>query len=112
MLTMAEAWVAANAGKFLPGDMVVIRQKLENMDESQVTVLTSVGLKDPVVALLLSIFLGGLGIDRFYTGNIGLGILKLLTCGVFGILYLIDLFLIMGAAKKANFKAISPRLGA
>lgn len=44
-----------------------------------------------VVALILSIFLGGLGIDRFYLGYTGIGILKLLTGGVFGILYLIDI---------------------
>ncbi|MDB5160294.1 MAG: hypothetical protein JWO99_557 [Candidatus Saccharibacteria bacterium] len=50
--------------------------------------------KNFIVALLLSIFLGGLGIDRFYLGSIGLGVLKLLTGGVFGILYIIDIILI------------------
>lgn len=54
--------------------------------------------KSWLVALLLSIFLGGLGIDRFYLGYIGLGILKLLTFGGCGIWYLIDLILI--AANK------------
>lgn len=56
------------------------------------------GGKDWLVALLLSIFLGGLGIDRFYLGYIGLGILKLITMGGFGIWWLIDLILI--AANK------------
>jgi len=50
--------------------------------------------KDWLVALLLSIFLGYLGIDRFYLGYIGLGILKLLTGGGCGIWWLIDLILI------------------
>jgi len=50
--------------------------------------------KDFLTALLLSIFLGGLGIDRFYLGYTGLGIAKLLTLGGCGIWHLIDLILI------------------
>ncbi len=46
--------------------------------------------KSWVTAMLLSIFLGGLGIDRFYLGYVGLGILKLITGGGFGIWALID----------------------
>ena len=51
-------------------------------------------MKSKIVALLLSIFLGELGIDRFYLGYIGLGILKLITFGGFGIWYFIDIILI------------------
>jgi len=50
--------------------------------------------KDWLTALLLSIFLGQLGVDRFYMGYIGLGILKLLTGGGCGIWWLIDVILI------------------
>ena len=51
-------------------------------------------MKSKIVALLLSIFLGELGIDRFYLGKIGTGILKLITFGGFGIWWLIDVILI------------------
>lgn len=51
--------------------------------------------KSRTIALLLCIFLGGLGIHRFYVNKIGTGILWLLTGGCFGIGCLVDLILII-----------------
>ena len=48
-------------------------------------------MKNKNTALLLSILTGGLGIDRFYLGYTGMGVLKLLTAGCFGVLYIIDI---------------------
>ncbi len=48
-------------------------------------------MKDRTTALILSILVGVLGIDRFYLGYTGMGILKLLTGGGCGILWLVDL---------------------
>ncbi|HIH04853.1 TPA: TM2 domain-containing protein [Candidatus Woesearchaeota archaeon] len=47
-----------------------------------------------IIALLLSIFVGAFGVDRFYMGLIGTGILKLITLGGCGVWWLIDLILI------------------
>ena len=59
--------------------------------------------KDWLTAVLLSFFVGVLGIDRFYLGHIGLGILKLITLGGCGIWALIDLVLIaMGNVNDKN----------
>ena len=51
-------------------------------------------MKSKTTALILSILLGELGIDRFYLGYTGLGILKLITGGGFGIWWLVDIILI------------------
>jgi hypothetical protein len=61
------------------------------------------GRKEWLVALLLSIFLGYLGVDRFYMGHIGLGVAKLLTFGGCGVWYIIDIILIAtGSLRDAQ----------
>ena len=55
------------------------------------------------LTLVMSILFGSLGVDRFMMGQVGLGILKLLTCGGFGIWWLIDVILI---ATKYEFEGI------
>ncbi len=63
--------------------------------------------KSQAVAFLLSLFVGMLGIDRFYLGHIGLGILKLITCGGLGIWALIDVVLIgMGITRDAQGRSL------
>ena len=51
--------------------------------------------KDWLVTLLLCIFLGGIGVHRFYAGKIGTGILQLVTAGGCGIWTLVDLIMII-----------------
>lgn len=56
-----------------------------------------------VLTLVMSIFFGSLGVDRFIMGKVGTGILKLITLGGLGVWWLIDLILI---ATKYEFKGI------
>ena len=60
-------------------------------------------VKSQAAAFILSYFLGIFGVDRFYLGSIGLGILKLITCGGCGIWATIDTIIIgIGSAKDSQ----------
>ena len=65
--------------------------------------ISTMAHKNKLTAILLSVFVGGLGIDRFYLGYTGLGVVKLLTLGGFGIWSLIDLVMICtGSLRPAD----------
>lgn len=83
-----------------------IREKLLQSDESLWNKIQEVELKDPGQTLLISIVGGALGIDRFYLGDTGLGIAKLLTCGGLGIWTIVDWFLIIAATREKNLEKL------
>lgn len=51
--------------------------------------------KNWLATLLLCLFLGGIGVHRFYVGKVRTGILQLITLGGCGIWTLIDLIMII-----------------
>ena len=86
--------------KYFPAEKIVyLKDKLLQINESKFNLVTSTELKDPTTILLVSIFLGALGIDRFMLGETGMGILKLLTLGCFGILTIVDWFTVQKKGK-------------
>lgn len=87
-----------------------IRERLTSLDESKASTVQMIQFKDPTIVLIISILIGGLGIDRFYIGDTGLGIGKLLTCGGLGIWTIIDWFLIMGATREKNMETFQQNL--
>jgi TM2 domain-containing membrane protein YozV len=98
-----DMWVMSN-GKFFESHQVLqIKEKLLAADESKWTMVQTLQFKDPTLLLILSIFFGSFGVDRFIIGDTGLGVGKLLTCGGLGIWAIIDWFLIMGVTRQKNF---------
>ena len=90
-----------------PSKLPYIRQQLMMVDESKWGLISTIQFKDPTISLILSIFLGSLGIDRFLIGDIGLGIGKLLTAGGCGVWAIVDWFLIMEATREQNFQQLA-----
>ena len=90
--------------KYFPAEKIMyLKDKLKTLDDEKFSLVSTVELKDPTTILLVSIFLGVLGIDRFMIGDTGMGILKLLTGGVCGILTIVDWFTISKKTKDLNF---------
>ena len=84
----------------ITGDTRVMDERGEAWTAKQIPGVFS--KREWMVALLLSIFVGVFGIDRFYLGKVGTGILKLLTFGGFTIWSIIDIVLI--AIKRLDDK--------
>lgn len=86
-----------------------LRSAPDNMFDYLITFPT----KSAGITVALSIFLGGLGVDRFYVGDIGLGVAKLLFGWItFGIWYLVDIFLCYRKARKVNFERLMSAIAA
>lgn len=99
----------------LPKDgmaVINLREKLERMNDAErknfSDKLLAAKLKNPTTGLILSIMLGGLAVDRFYVGDIGLGILKLiLSMIVIGLVWcIIDWFKIPKRIRQDNYNKI------
>lgn len=97
-----DMYLMMNNKYFEEHQLNAIREKLLSLDEDQWNRLQFTQYKDPTTALLISIFAGAYGIDRFYIGDTGMGVGKLLTCGGLGIWAIVDWFLIQGATKEKN----------
>ena len=87
------------AGK-ISSDSIVVDANGEHWSAKQIPGVFS--KRDWLITLVLSVIVGTLGVDRFYLGKIGTGILKLITVGGMGIWTIIDIILI--AIKKLDDK--------
>ena len=103
-----DMFIVTNGKFFRPEIVPQIREKLLSLDESKWVMLQTIQFKDPT--LLISIFAGHLGIDRFYIDDVGMGVGKLLTCGGLGIWTIVDWFLIMDATRDKNAELLASAL--
>lgn len=94
-------FLAANSDKFEPSALMQVKEILGKANENELMALSSVSYWNPTIILVIAIFLGW---ERLFLNDIGLGILKIVTCYGCGIWWLIDLFTAVDRTKKYNFK--------
>lgn len=85
-------------------ELQVLLDSLSPQDKGKFLQLYLARAKNPTLAVGLDAYFGVLGVDRFYAGDILLGILKLITLGGGGIWTLVDLFLIGGKIRLQNLQ--------
>ena len=105
-----DMFMMANAKFFEGHQLNTIRERLLQMDDDKWVNLLALQLKDPTSSLIISLLAGNLGIDRFYVGDTGMGVGKLLTCGGLGIWVTVDWFLIQGLTKEKNMEMFNRAL--
>jgi hypothetical protein len=96
-----DMFIGLNNENFNPQDLMVIKQKLETMDDSKFFLVQSATFEKPSTIFLIAILLGW---ERFWLDETGLSILKIVTFGGCWIWWLIDIFSAKDRAKKYNFK--------
>jgi len=111
MTTRADTWIVANAENFLPEHLPTVKAKVAEMPDARIDALTAVKIHQPMTMLLIAIFLGGFGVDRFMLGDTGLGVAKLLTAGGCGVWTIIDIFSVQNRAKAKNFELFMQAAG-
>lgn len=99
-------YLMINADMFPQEKIPLLKMRLESASASKLDMLPAIALKSPTVNLVLSLFVGGFGVDRFFLEDIGLGVLKLLTVGGCGIWAIIDWFTAMKRTREYNFDKI------
>lgn len=99
-------FMAHNSGCFDDFHLAKIAEGLEMVPDDKAPFILGADFKKPIHMMLVSIGGGALGIDRFVLEQTGIGILKLLTCGGFGIWTIVDFFLIMGETRDYNANKI------
>lgn len=91
---------------------VLIYKALEELPEERSAFIYTLNLKSPNVSFGLNLlgFIGLAGMDRFYLGNVGIGLLKFLTLGGYFIWTIYDVFMLRKKVKVQNFNKLMSRL--
>lgn len=96
-------FMSENYRKFPRDKIAPIVEILYSVPDDKETMLFNSQYKNPTISLVLSLTMGYLGIDRFYVGDVWIGLFKLLTLGCGGIFTIFDWFFIGKRTRAKNY---------
>lgn len=108
-----QSFLSENRQKLPRNRFNSIREALLKLDDEQWNSVEYIVFKDPTIMLIISIFIGAFGIDRFILGDTTNGIFKLLLtlcCGVGVVWWIIDLVKINDMTLEYNYKTLKESL--
>lgn len=83
-----------------------IEEALMLVPDSFEATMRSIPFRKPSTVQLISVFPGSLGVDRFYLGDVGKGVLKYFTFGGFGIWWIKDIISAKSRCRAYNCKKL------
>lgn len=102
-----DMFMMVNQDKFPLNQRDFIIEKLRALPEEKLMALSSLKFKEPSTMFLVSFLTGW---DRFFLDDVGLGILKVLTCYGLYIWWIVDLFSVKDRTMDYNFKQLVQNL--
>lgn len=99
-----DIFMATNGEKLPMEKMDFIVERLKALPDDKFPVISYVDLKEPGTMLVISLLTGW---DRFFLDDVGMGILKLITCNGLYIWWIVDLTTVKERVREYNFKLLS-----
>ncbi len=98
---LVQAFLLKNGECFDMMALQEVQNKLSELDDSKSALLMGLSLQNPTLILIIAILLGW---ERFFLDDIGLGLVKVITCYGCGIWWLIDIFSAQRRTYEYNYK--------
>jgi hypothetical protein len=101
-----EMFIGLNSDNFNQQDLLAVKETLEKMDDDKFYLFQGTEFQKPSTILIIAILLGW---ERFWLEDIGLGIVKIITCYGCGIWWIIDIITAKKRTQEYNFKKFTEK---
>ena len=104
---LVQAFMLKSGECFDPVTLQEVQSKLLELDDNKASYIMSANYQNPTLILIIAILLGW---ERFFLDDIGMGVLKVITCYGIGIWWLVDIFTAQRRTYEYNYKKFNEML--